>query len=120
ALRAVGLDSSDFVGHSVVDVFQHHPLIPSAFRECLAGREVSGTLEIGTGVLEMWSGPDRDESGRIHGIVGVATDITEKQQLQARAIEADRVSAIGTLAASIAHEINNPLTYLSGAVDRMS
>ena len=35
----------------------------------------------------------------------------EREQLQARLVEADRLTSLGTIAASVAHEINNPLAY---------
>ena len=35
----------------------------------------------------------------------------EREQLQARLVEADRLTSLGTIAASVAHEINNPLSY---------
>ncbi len=39
-------------------------------------------------------------------------DITERIQLQARLLQTDRLVSVGTLAAGVAHEINNPLAYL--------
>ena len=41
-----------------------------------------------------------------------ARDITESRRLQTRIIQDDRIRAMGTVAASVAHEINNPLTYV--------
>ncbi len=38
-------------------------------------------------------------------------DLTEQKQLQARLMLADRMASLGTLAAGIAHEINNPLAF---------
>ncbi|MEP7126231.1 MAG: response regulator [Byssovorax sp.] len=35
----------------------------------------------------------------------------ERELLQARLVEADRLTSLGTIAASVAHEINNPLAY---------
>lgn len=42
----------------------------------------------------------------------VLVDITERKALQARVMQSDRLATLGTLAAGVAHEINNPLTYL--------
>ena len=42
----------------------------------------------------------------------VARDITERRHLEAQLAQADRLASVGTLAAGVAHEINNPLTYV--------
>ena len=42
----------------------------------------------------------------------VGRDLTERKQTQARLMMADRMVSIGTLAAGVAHEINNPLAYV--------
>jgi nitrogen-specific signal transduction histidine kinase/CheY-like chemotaxis protein len=39
-------------------------------------------------------------------------DMSERKDLQARLMLSDRMASIGTLAAGVAHEINNPLTYV--------
>ncbi len=41
-----------------------------------------------------------------------ARDISERRQLESRLAEADRLAALGTLAAGVAHEVNNPLTFV--------
>ncbi len=48
----------------------------------------------------------------ISGISMIATDVTEVRELQSRLALADRLSSVGALAAGVAHEINNPLTYV--------
>ncbi len=42
----------------------------------------------------------------------MARDVTLRRQLERQLVEADRLAALGTLAAGIAHEINNPLAYV--------
>ena len=39
-------------------------------------------------------------------------DMTERRDLQARLAQADRLASMGMLASGVAHEINNPLTYV--------
>jgi len=39
-------------------------------------------------------------------------DVTERRRLQGRLMASDRMASIGTLAAGVAHEVNNPLAYV--------
>jgi two-component system cell cycle sensor histidine kinase/response regulator CckA len=57
------------------------------------------------------------EDGHVTGGVGIIRDVTEAQALRARLAQADRLASLGTLAAGVAHEINNPLTYLMSSVE---
>lgn len=52
-------------------------------------------------------------------VLALARDVTERKALERRLVEADRLAALGTLAAGIAHEINNPMTYALLAVQRI-
>ncbi|HEY5949300.1 MAG TPA: ATP-binding protein [Kofleriaceae bacterium] len=54
----------------------------------------------------------RDAQGRPLRMVGACVDITERKLLQERLFLAERMASIGTLAAGVGHEINNPLTYI--------
>ena len=45
-------------------------------------------------------------------IVACFRDVTERTKLQASLAQADRLASVGLLAAGVAHEINNPLSYV--------
>ncbi len=51
----------------------------------------------------------RDKDGRPAWIMGVLTDITVRRQMQDSMLQAEKLAVAGRLAASVAHEINNPL-----------
>ena len=45
-------------------------------------------------------------------VMVVARDLTNVRSLEAQVKQLDRMASLGTLAAGVAHEINNPLTYI--------
>jgi PAS domain S-box-containing protein len=61
-----------------------------------------------------------DEAGKPVRAVGTAQDVTDRKQIEARLVLADRMASIGTGAAGAAHEINNPLTYIVTNLDMVS
>jgi PAS domain S-box-containing protein len=60
--------------------------------------------------LEVSSGPCEFE-GR-PAVLTIGRDVSARKTLEAQLIQADRLAAIGTMAAGVAHEINNPLGYV--------
>jgi PAS domain S-box-containing protein len=61
--------------------------------------------------------PIVDEQGRYVGVLGSARDMSEQRELLARLTLSDRMASIGTLAAGVAHEINNPLACVMANLD---
>ncbi len=53
------------------------------------------------------------EDGRPSQIVGVTLDVTQKHLAEAALLQTEKLAAVGRLASSIAHEINNPLESIT-------
>ncbi|MGJ5629016.1 hybrid sensor histidine kinase/response regulator [Nostoc sp. CALU 1950] len=60
-------------------------------------------------VASRWTLVNNDE-GQAKSILIVNSDITEKKQLEAQFLRAQRMESLGTLASGIAHDLNNALT----------
>ena len=54
-----------------------------------------------------------DESGQPARAIGAITDVSERRQLEDQLRQAQKLEAIGQLAAGVAHEINTPIQYVS-------
>jgi len=60
-----------------------------------------------------------DEDKKFKGAVAVIHDITELKKYEEEAKRAERLSALGNLAAGVAHEIRNPLNAISITAQRL-
>ena len=90
-------------------------------RLCTQGETVSTELglKIGGQRIEVqFHGAPLEAAASQGGTCRVALlDITELRQMQVRLSLAERLAAVGSLAAGIAHEINNPLAFLMTHLD---
>jgi PAS domain S-box-containing protein len=66
------------------------------------------------------AGPLLDSAGNISGSVAVIADLTERKTLESRMAQSEKLSAIGQLAAGVAHELNNPLGVILGFAQSVS
>ncbi len=52
-------------------------------------------------------------------ILAFVRDVRERRRMHEQLFRADRLAVLGTMAATVAHEINNPLTYLQLSLQRL-
>ena len=58
----------------------------------------------------------RDKSGKITGRCSIVRDMTKVKRLQSDLVRTQSLAVVGELAATVAHEIKNPLAGISGAI----
>jgi PAS domain S-box-containing protein len=63
--------------------------------------------------------PVFDEQAGLSRIVIIYRDITERIEHERELMQQDRLASLGTMAAGMAHEINNPLTYIQANLQQM-
>jgi PAS domain S-box-containing protein len=60
--------------------------------------------------------PLRDHSGRVTGASKIVRDVSDRRRIERLLMQSEKLSATGRMAASIAHEINNPLESLMNLI----
>ncbi|MDO8629988.1 MAG: PAS domain S-box protein [Phycisphaerales bacterium] len=56
----------------------------------------------------------RDSTGRIHGIASMARDVTDREVLESRIRNAQKLESLGVLASGVAHDFNSSLMIILG------
>jgi two-component system sensor histidine kinase PilS (NtrC family) len=75
-------------------------------------RKDGATMTLGFSVS-----PLKNSEGEEIGIIFIFQDLTKMREMEEDLKRADRLAAIGTLAAGMAHEIRNPLASISGSIE---
>jgi PAS domain S-box-containing protein len=85
------------------------------------GRSIRGEYDIDMGSQRLWINaslmPLRNEDGKVGAVLVIARDVTETKNLEKQLVNAEKLASLGTLAAGVAHEINNPLGVILGFCD---
>ena len=82
------------------------------------GKILSKRHTITIGEREFWFSTSmvglKDEKGNIYAFEIIARDVTGRKTLEDRLINMEKLASVGTLAAGVAHEINNPIAVILG------
>ena len=80
-LDDLGVAQDELVGRSMFDMFSSQPEVHESVRRALAGEPATAIVGTNT-AFEARLSPVRDEDGNVTGVIGVATDITERKQAE--------------------------------------
>jgi PAS domain S-box-containing protein len=121
ALQLLGYEREELIGKPLDIVCREHiaalrsPDNDERFRESiLRNVEVNLFTKKGDAIPVLLSSSVLRESDKITGIIVTVKDMTERKRLEGIIRQSDKLSAVGQLAAGVAHEINNPLGVILG------
>jgi PAS domain S-box-containing protein len=81
-LADMGLKAGQVVGLSVFDVYLDRPDVCALLRRALTGESFHSPVALGQLRYEVALAPLRDTSGAVDGVIGVATDITDRHRAE--------------------------------------
>jgi PAS domain S-box-containing protein len=135
-LIKLGLKPGQIVGLSVYDVYKDYPIIIESVNKCLNGKSIRQELTVDGIVFDVFYSPIFDNDGNVAKVIGVATDITERKQVETllyekniayenqnielkkakeKAEESDQLKS--SFLANLSHEIRTPMNAIMGFSD---
>lgn len=121
-----GYNADDYIGKNVIDV------LPQRYKESICNFFKTVITEIKPQMSELKIKNNNGDdiilectslpiivNGERAGIIGYGKDITQLRKAEERLRMTEKLSVVGELSASVAHEIRNPLTSLIGFVQLM-
>jgi len=124
--QLLGADLSTLRGRSLIDFLAEDDdrvVVAQRLERMARGEPAGPPLEISIRTdagelrwVETLGVPLELESGR--AMLTIARDVTaRRERVEAQLMRSDRLASLGTLAAGIAHELNNPLAYVIGNLE---
>jgi|Deesub1362B_J571_1020462.scaffolds.fasta_scaffold00175_29 PAS domain S-box-containing protein len=123
-VEKVGLSKDEIIGRKCYEVFHG---MDKPYEQCPHHK----TVETKRAHIEEFEDPYRggtfltstsplfDSSGKFLGTVHIVRDISELKKLREKLAQAERMAALGEVAAKVAHEIRNPLVSIGGFSRRL-
>lgn len=114
----------DFIGKDLEHVFpaeisaRLYKIIESVYQK---EKSIRDEFELKLDDHQVWLNanfmPLKNQTGEVSSVLCIARDITENKKLEKQLINTEKLASLGTLAAGVAHEINNPMSIILGFCD---
>ncbi len=123
-INRIGKPEAEIIGRKCYEIFhgKDHPWEECPHHNSLETKKSHvGEIEdahLG-GTFVVSNSPIFDSAGTFVGTVHISRDVTELRNLRERVSHAERMAALGELAARVAHEIRNPLISIGGFARRL-
>ncbi len=122
--RSTGYTVEEWIGRPFTELFMPHSKAPAVdhFQQALGGndriiREYELLAKSGMVVTVEVSSQPRYVDGVVTGTIGMARDVSEQRTIARKLEAAKRMSSLGQVAASLAHEFNNVLMGIQPFVE---
>jgi PAS domain S-box-containing protein len=117
ATRIFGYSPEEMIGASILKLIPEH--LHSDEKKILESIRVGRRIDHFETVRRTKDGrlievsltvsPIKDEEGRVIGASKILRDVSSRKRIEQSLLQAEKIAATGRMAATIAHEVNNPL-----------
>lgn len=119
-VETIGLPREQILGRPITDIAPINGIV-DLFRQAVSGHPVKnhlieGELPARPGEHRYWNvsySPVHNSDGTVAAMAAAVLEVTNQKKAEAALVQSEKLAAVGRLASSISHEINNPLEAIT-------